>query len=338
MLQLQNKTPFAARIVLFPDEAGADTLYVIVKATFNFGKVFTLTDEQTPPTVADVYWEKPGESSLKYASDMHLGKVATDIIMLGHACAPGQKEVSELDVSLVVGKASKTVRVFGNREWREGTITRPAPFKTMPMVYEKAYGGAYFSEGEVVDVEPRNPVGRGFAGGRKDKEMNGVPLPNLEDPQHLIRDPSDQPVPACFGFCAPHWLPRAGFAGTCDAAWEKTRAPFLPDDFDRRFHSMAHPDLVYPGYLEGGEPVAIANMHPEGAFSFDLPTVNLVTRVHIARRLEEPAFKLETLLLEPNQRKLGIVWRAAVRCDKEMLKVSEIEVALSRRIETKGEA
>lgn len=332
MWQLQNKTPFAASTAFFPNEKGADTIYVIVRATFNIGKAFTLADEQAPPTVADVYWEKPGGSSVRYASDMHLGKVATDIVMLGHACAPNQQEVTELDVNLAVGAVSKTVRVYGDREWRDGSITRPVPFKAMPIVYEKAYGGAYFADGQLVDVEPRNPVGRGFMGGRKDTEMNGVPLPNLEDPHQLIRNPNDQPAPACFGFCAPHWLPRATFAGTYDAAWKKTRAPFLPDDFDMRFHSMAHPDLIYPGYLVGGEPVAITNMHPQSAFRFDLPIVNLIARVHFAQRVEEPEFSLETVILEPNQRKLSMVWRSATSCDKEMLKVSEIEVGMSRKL------
>lgn len=198
------------------------------------------------------------------------------------------------------------------------------------MVYEKAYGGVHFANGELTDAEVRNPVGRGFAGARKAEEMNGVPLPNLEDPKQLIRDTNDRPPPACFGFCAPNWQPRVSFAGTYDDAWQKTRAPYLPTDFDGRFLNMAHPDLVFPGYLQGGEPVTISHMHPAGTLKFDVPPVNLVARVKIAGREEIPAFKLETLILEPNQLKFSMVWRAAVPCDKQMLKISEVTVGMFR--------
>jgi hypothetical protein len=330
MLQLKNSTRFAANMALFPNEAAVDTLYVIVKATFDIGKDFTLADEQTPPVAADVYWTEAGKSSIKYASDMHIGKPSTDIVMLGHACVPGQKEATQLDVSLSVGKVNKTVRVIGDRQWQDGRMTPPAPFTTMAMVYEKAYGGVHIANGKMAGSETRNPVGRGFAGSRKAAEMNGVPLPNLEDPRQLISEYSDQPAPACFGFCAPNWHPRVTFAGTYDDAWQTTRAPYLPEDFDRRFFNMAHPDLIYPGYLQGGEPVSISNMHPEGTLKFDLPQVNLISHIHVAKRVEQPEFHLETLLLEPNQRKLSMVWRSAMPCDKQMLKVSEIKIGLTR--------
>ena len=209
-------------------------------------------------------------------------------------------------------------------------MTRPTPFKTMAMVYEKAYGGTHFANGQMVASETRNPVGRGFAGSRKADEMNGVPLPNLEDPNALIREYSDQPAPACFGYCAPNWQPRAAYAGTYDDAWQTTRAPYLPVDFDKRFFNMAHPDLIYPGYLQGGEPVTVTHMHPSGPLKFDLPQVNLVTQIRVADRVEQPAFHLETLVLEPNQHKVSMVWRSAMPCDKQMLKIGEINVGITR--------
>lgn len=330
MLQLKNTSPFAASMALFPNEDAVDTLYVIVKASFNIGKEFTLADEQLKPEAADVYWTEPGKSSLKAASDMHIGKAATDIIMLGHASAPEQKETTQLDVSLSVGKVNKQVRVFGDRHWQDGRITAPSRFKTMAMVYEKAYGGIHIADGQIQSAETRNPVGRGFAGKRKAEEMNGVPLPNLEDPNQLIREPTDQPTPACFGFCAPNWQPRVDHAGTYDEAWKKTRAPYLPKDFDKRFLNMAHPDLVYPGFLQGGEPVHISGMHPKGDLQFDVPQVGLAAQITLAGKVEQPEFDLETLILEPNQLKLSLVWRAALPCDKKALKISEIKIALSR--------
>ncbi len=330
MLQVNNTTRFAASMALFPNEEAVDTLYVIVKATFNMGKEITLADEQASVVHADIYWTEPGKSSVKYASDMHIGKPATDIVMLGHACALDQKEVHELDVSLSVGKVGKSIKVFGDRQWKDGMITRSAAFTTMPMVYEKAYGGVHIVNGQIDSTETRNPVGRGFSGKRNAEEMNGVPLPNLEDPRQLIRHYSDQPAPACFGFIAPNWQPRASCAGTYDEQWKRNRAPYLPTDFDKRFLNMAHPELVYPGFLEGGEPVQITGMHPRGTILFNVPQVPLSTRIHIDGKEVRPEFTLETLILEPNQMKFNMVWRAALSCDKKALKVSEMKIGLVR--------
>ena len=330
MLQLKNNSPFAATMALFPNEHGIDTLYIIVKASFNIGSQWTLVDKQQPPTAEDIYWTEPGKSSLKAASDIHIGKSSTDIIVTGHACAPEGQQVKQLDTNISVGKINKTIRVFGDREWQNGNISTPKPFSTMPLVYEKAFGGLHEVNGEILSAELLNPVGTGFAGKRKEKEMNGVSLPNLENPSQLIQKTTDRPGPSCFSFIAPSWQPRVNYAGTYDEAWQKNRAPYLPDDFEKRFFNMAHPDLIYPGFLQGGEPIHIAGMHPKGDLQFSVPQVKLATKVAVKNRVENPQFDLETLLIEPNQLQLSMVWKAALCCDKEALKISEVAINLSR--------
>ncbi len=326
MLQLHNNTPFAADTALFPNEEGVDTLYIIVKATFNIGEQWTLIDKQPPPTEADKYWAEPETSSIKYATDYHTGKPGSDIIVLGHAFAPDAKEVHQMDVSLTVGQVHKTIRVFGDRQWQNGCISSPQPFKTIAMIYENAYGGMHIVDGKVIATEARNPVGCGFSGQRKTEEMNGMPLPNLEDPDDLIHDLKQRPVPACFAASAPHWSPRSGFVGTYDEAWKTRRIPYVPTDFDRRFFNMAHADLIYPGFLQGGEPVEITNMHPRGRLKFTVPIVKLRSDVTVAGNSLRPEFNLETLTIEPNQLKLSMVWKAAMPCNKTALKISDVTV------------
>jgi len=330
MLQLRNSSPFAASLALFPNEEGIDTFYLLVRATFNIGEQWTLADEQLPPAEGDEYWGDPEKSSIKQVSDYHTGKPGSDIIMLGNAFASDGKEVQQLDVSLTVGQIHKTVRVFGDRYWQDGRISSPKPFHTMAMIYENAYGGTHLIDEVVTTTEERNPVGRGFAGQRTAEEMNGLPLPNLEDPNDLITRISQQPAPACFGASAPHWQPRAAYAGTYDAAWQTGRAPFLPEDFDKRFCNMAHPDLVYPGFLKGGEPVTITHMHPHGTINFEIPHVRLHADVTVAGTSVQPPFNLETVIIEPNRLKLGMVWRAAMLCDKQAQLISDVILKLSK--------
>jgi len=331
MLQLHNNTPFAANTALLPNEDGIDTLYIVVRATFNIGEQWTLVDTQPPPAEADEYWDEPENSSIQHTSDYHTGKSNSDIIMLGHAFSPDKKEVRQMDVSLTVGQVHKTIRVFGDRQWQNGRISPPQPFRTMAMTYEKAYGGTHIVDEKITATETRNPVGCGFSGQRKPEEMNGLPLPNLEDPDDLINDPAQQPTPACFAASAPHWSPRSGFAGTYDEDWKTQRLPYLPTDFDRRFFSMAHTDLIYPGFLQGGEPVEITHMHlHKHLLKFTIPVVKLRSTVIVAGSSQQPEFNLETLTIEPNRLTLSMVWRAAMPCSKTAIKISDITINTTR--------
>jgi hypothetical protein len=338
MLQLKNSTPFASQIAVLPDPRGIDTLYVTLKAAFVMGPRLTVAEPQPPVVLADEYWGEPGQSSLKYASDIHLTKPTTDVVLIGQAHAPGRKPVPQLDVSLAVGKRQKVVRVFGDRTWQPGllalpaSISKPEPFKTMPLVYERAFGGFHETAGKQPEVlfEARNPVGSGFVGKRKGGELKDLPLPNLEDPADLIGGTRDTPPPAGFGFLAPTWLPRRSFAGTYDEAWARQRAPFLPKDFNPKFFNAAHPDLVCDRYLTGGERIQAVNVTPEGVLNFRLPVCELRPSVRVAGREETPALNLETVLIEPDERRLSLVWRAAVPCDKHPLKVESIVVELDR--------
>jgi hypothetical protein len=330
MLQVKNTTPFSAEIATFPNEHGIDCLYVIVKATFLMGLEWCLADEQITPQMGDEYWGEPGQSSIKFLSDFHIGKNNTDIIMQGNACSVNDQQVQQLDVHLTVGKVHKTVRVFGDRQWQNGQISSPTTFQSMPVVYERAFGGMHEVDEENVFIEDRNSVGCGFAGKRNLQEMEGSPLPNIEDPEHLIKNIKDTPLPAGFAPCNNDWLPRRQWAGTYDDLWQTTRAPYLPLDFDKRFLNAAHPDLVYPGYLQGGEPIIIKNMHPAGDIQLNVPQVNMLCNVVVNNKIVPLQLNIETLTLQPNEQCLSMVWLAPFECDKSLLKIKEIEVKLSR--------
>ncbi|MFK5891692.1 MAG: DUF2169 domain-containing protein [Pseudomonadota bacterium] len=330
MLQLNNNTPFATKMALFPDEQGVDTLYLLVRASFNIGKNWTLCEQQIPPVDADEYLGERDDSSLKYASDMHIGKAATDIIMLGKACAKDRQAVQYLDASVSVGSVAKTIRVFGNRQWNNGQITQAEPFETMSMIYEKAYGGTDNSNPEQPETHEKNPLGQGYNKHQSMQQMNGQFLPNLEDPNNLIQQYQDQPEPACFTSSSASWKPRIQFAGTYDEQWENHRAPYLPLNFNKRFCNTAHEDLIYPGYLQGGEEIEIVNMHPAGSIQCQLPTIKLTSEIQIKNKQFQPEFNLETLLLEPNLLQLSMTWRASFQCDKKALKIDNININMMR--------
>lgn len=333
MLQLANHSGLAATIFAAPDPDGIESLFTVVKGTFaldrlDAGGVPARADEQVPPTLADEHHGRPGESSIRAPSDVALVKPATDVLLTGSAYAPGGRPVTWMDVTLSAGPLAKTVRVFGDRVWRDGatvTATAPAPFERMPLVWERAYGGTDQAAGHPRG-EPRNPVGAGFRAPDGEKRLDGLPLPNLEDPGEPVLDWKDAPPPAAFAPVAPHWLPRRAFAGTYDEAWQSGRAPYLPRDFDPRFFQLAPPGLVAPGYFQGGETVDVTGATPAGRLTFRLPRIPVEVEYALDNRKETPPVHLDTVLIEPDAARVVLVWRTVLQCDKKLLKVREIAV------------
>ncbi|WAS94858.1 DUF2169 family type VI secretion system accessory protein [Nannocystis punicea] len=331
MLQITNNTPFSVGLDVFPDVRGVDTVHVAVKACFWLGSPLRVAEEQVPLHASDVYWGEPGQSSIKVPGDRHLIKPCTDVLLVGQAHAPRGKAVRELMVELSVAELRQAVRVVGDRSWTGvaslSRATAPEPFVAMPLVYERAFGGCYAPvEGRALE-EPRNPVGRGFRGTRG-RDMKGLPLPNLEDPRSPVLEAGDAAVPACFAPIAPAWSPRRECAGTYDEAWRRHRAPYLPHDFDPRYFNVAPEALRARGYLQGGEAVRVENASSEGPLHLALPICRLSIEVRIAgaRRALRP--ELETILIEPDERRLCMVWRAATRCDKQVLQIDQATVWL----------
>lgn len=328
MLQLENATPFKAAIAVLPDKAGIDTLYVVVKATLNIRPSLSLAEEQAPPVLADEYYGDPERSSLRASSEMHIGKAGTDVLLVGSAWAPGRKAVRQMHVTMAVAERQKTMLVSGDRVWRDGRPSDPQPFESMPLVWERAFGGVH-RRGEKLIAEERNPVGCGLSGGRSASDMQDQPVPNLEDPAAPLQQLGQMPAPACLAPIAPSWLPRRSFAGTYDEAWQRTRAPYLPDDFDSRFFQCAAPEFSFERYLQGGERVHVAGVLPDGPIDFTLPDPRLAIAVTVAGATQEPQAHLETLSIEPDRNRVCFTWRAAVPCDRTALKVEKIVVSRS---------
>jgi hypothetical protein len=330
MLQIDNQTPFYAVLSVLPGRDAVDTLYVILKATLALRPKLTLAREQLPVTLADEYYGDPTDSSLRVTSEIHIGKPGTDVLVVGRAWGPQGQATREAYVRVVVAERQKTIRVLGDRVWQfDGTPSVPDPFEAMPLVWERAFGGVHPLEDRIL-AEERNPIGVGFAGKRSAQELAGQPVPNLESPGEPLERPGQTLTPVCFAATAPQWLPRRAFAGTYDEVWQRKRAPYLPADFDPRFLQCAAPELAFDRYLLGGEPVEVTGVSPEGPIAFPLPAANLRVEVKVAGSVEYPPVNLETVLLEPDENRVALTWRAALPCDRKVLKVEKVTVTRQR--------
>lgn len=331
MWQVDNRTPFSAERGWVRDRNGAEIWLVAVKATFDITPDGSteVSKEQPPVLRVPEYFGEPGKSSIKYEADLILTKTTTDILVVGRAHVPHGQRASELDVGFRVGPVQKLLRVFGDRTWGSLGPSKPQGFVSMPLVYERAFGGVdQRSPHPERDWDWRNPVGRGFA--VKKDHLEGVPVPNIEWPDRPIRAWDARPAPAGFGALASHWQPRASYAGTYDHNWMKTRQPLLPDDFQDRFFQCAPADQQSPEFLRGGEPVVLYHLTPAGDLRFPLPRtfLRLETRFYTGERTVHGAPKLHTVILEPDFPRVSMVWHSALPCHFKVQKLERTIVTM----------
>jgi hypothetical protein len=332
MLQLKNDSSLKVAFGVFADPHGIDTVYATVKATFSLRPQLALAEEQLPPAAADTYHDDPATSSLKQAAEVHLSKPHTDVLVVGHAWAPHGRPACQSAVRVIVAERQKTAAIFGDRVWRRGGgMSSPEPFEKIPLVWERAYGGVHqvSLQGPVL-AEERNPVGLGFLGRRSPDDLINKPVPNIEDPAALISRLGDTPTPVGFAPLAPAWFARRVFAGTYDGVWQRKRAPYLPADFNPRFFGTAVPEFTFNRYLQGGEAVQLFGLSPDGPLSFALPTLKIDVAIRVGGAVETPTAHLETVTMLADQGLMTMVWRAALPCDKKVLKVQEVGVTVGR--------
>ncbi len=343
MADVENETPFGVLVMPSSDRDGLDLLLIVVAAQFQLpdpgshDSPLSLSPTQELPPVVEEYVGEPGQSSVRRDGQSSYTKPATDVYICGEACAPQGKPITTMNVKIRVGPCGVDLRVVGDRVWeRAATLgvrpSEPAAFVKMPLVWERAYGGmAKGSTEQRPAFDPRNPIGCGFETDRKDAV--GRPVPNIEDPQHLLSSISDRPHPVGLGPVARHWQPRVSYAGTYDDAWKRRRAPLWPLDLDERFFCSAPSYLQASPHLTGGEAVALQGLHPDELIRFRLPTLRLRS---LSRFLGDPILStpiLDGVLIETDIWRLTMYYRASVPAPRSLIKHRGTSLHLLRQSE-----
>lgn len=333
MLQIRNGSPFAAGIALLPNADGIDTLYLVVKGTFTLESTPRVADEQVPIVAAPKHVDDPASSGMTHAPDIGLSKPSTDVLLVGSAFAPDGRPTSRVDVSVTVGPVHTAALVQGDRVWEDSVVgyraSPPNVFTEIPLVWERAFGGFDETPDGVLTM-PENPVGTGFRARNGTLPIAGLPLPNVEDPGNLVGTHTDRPKPVGFAPVGAHWEPRRRYAGTYDEAWQADRSPFLPTDFDARFLQVAPEPFITPSYLAGGEPIGLHGLSPAGPIRSRVPLADLTVQFVLDGTAHPAPANIDTLVLEPRDRRFSVVWRAEFACDKRALRVKEARVSLGR--------
>lgn len=317
---IENHTACEYQVLFANDESFRPLVTPIIKATFDIsseGKL-TFAKEQIPVNLDGAFAGDPENSSYVYEPECAFMKPTTDVVVIGDAVSP-QGPVSHLLVDIQVGSLAKKIGVIGNRQWLKQAvgyvISEPERFERMALTYENAFGGWDRRHPDVArhDCDPRNSVGKGYYcidSHETDAAAGPMLLPNLENPDALIRHLKDRPEPVACGFTLPHWSPRAAYAGTYDQTWLDSRSPLLPADFDRRFFSAASPGLISERYLTGKESVVIKNMTPNGHLAFSLPGARPpICDIEFKHSTKQLNTLLDTVIINVAQMQLQLIWR-----------------------------
>jgi hypothetical protein len=310
-MQILNHTPYLAELSFASDKHSLDYWVIVIKATFEVRhkNVVVLAEEQVPFKYSDEYYGDPDNTSIRYPCDFVISKPFTDVILNGSAYSSGGKPVKQVSVSLEVDGRLKTLNVFGDRYYRRSLFgmrpSSPEMFSHMPLRYERSYGGKDISHKnqQYHSTELRNPVGTGFRANKSNKPILGSALANIESAENAKN------YPVGLGAIGPGWMPRIKYAGTYDKEWLEKRYPFLPLDFDEKFHQSAPPDQTFP-HFRGGEHIVCKNLNPNGNWSFALPSFHDSIGFVFRNSFVELVPTLDTVIIEPDLYRIILVWRA----------------------------
>jgi hypothetical protein len=321
---------------------------LLVKRSYRIvhGKTLVRREDVKPFRVSDAY-HAPGDpetSTVLHEDELAPYKPATDVVVICQAHAPDGRPVQTMTIGVEVAGRQKVLRVTGDRAaaHRARTtpvVTDPAPFLTMPIRYELAYGG---SDARSVPGRPfrypRNPLGRGLALRNVREAVEGLPLPNIESPDDILsperivlEDASAwnrQPLPQGFGWFQKGWYPRCSFVGavpgnvTANETMREEQLGLVPrgqitlarqfrlPSFDVRFNNGASLGLVTPA-LPSGALIRLARLTEEGMLSFTLPDTwpSLMLDIGLGENVLPAA--LHTVAIDVEQGCVDLIWRGA---------------------------
>lgn len=282
------------------------SLTVIVKGTFDLiaGAEAELCEECEFPT-GNVHHDDDLGRSIRYPSDFAILKPRCDVTVVGsaHQAKPG----NATEVSFRFGDRKqgfeRRIAVWGDRRWGSVSATQPEKFESMPLTFERAFGGAGHA---------KNPYGLGAAA-----DATGVRgLPNLENPNALIGSATDEPEPTCFAPVPTAWRHARAYVGTYDDEWLGLRWPYFPKDFD--FHFFQHaPREQQLDTIAGNERWHAWGLTPGGgAIEGRLPGLRVRC---FAKKLEEHGgamsevhLRLDTCHFDFDTLKLHVIWRGII--------------------------
>jgi hypothetical protein len=244
---------FSVDSLIWQPRASTWVLTFVCKAAFTLlpGEA-VLAQEQALPLPEDEHWNDDPERSVRAPCDLLPVKPRAEVMLVGHAFAPGGAPVRSVTARVAVGPIDKSIEVVCDRVLTpEGAVQEGAWFQRMPLTYERAAGGP----------GTKNPAG--LHTGARDAAGRRV-LPNLQPVGARVVSPSDFIEPVGFGPIAASWPSRAEKLGRYGGvlAQDMWTARPLPEGLDLGYFNQAPQDQQLAA-LQENERLVLENLHVE---------------------------------------------------------------------------
>lgn len=299
-MKLANDTPLPADLLRTTIDKERIAASVLARATFTFAKGRPeLTEEQVWKICKEPTLTEHGMMEM----DQVLRKGGVDLFLFGTVTAPAR--TTAMRMGLDVGSFRRQAIVIGDRVWRKSggklVPTPPAPFKSMPLVLERAFGGKTQWDGLEVQ-HPDNAKGLGYY--NTEQEAAGRPLPNIEEADALIQNWSDRPSPAGFGFC-----PMQSYLRLSEGL--KLDDKGNPLELTPRLFNAAFPKMVAPA-VEPGDFVKIKGMALR-PIELAIPDLPLKLRLRFGAESFEQKPIVEQVGIEVDHQRMFVTYRFPFR-------------------------
>lgn len=330
------------------DDKNRPIFSVLLKRTYDIHQSEHLSRaaKDRPFVQNDLYYDDgdPEWATVKYESEFAAFKSQTDVVIIGKAFAPQGKPAQKFEVLVEVGDNRKALCIFGDRQclYRHTSapaFTDPVPVVEVPVHYERAYGGKDMkSTPEAPFYYPRNHAGLGVVIKNTKETVDGLRLPNIEDPQDLltperviIGEPERwhaQPLPDGLGWFQRTWYPRCSFVGAMpaylgvDTILREETLGLVPKGqvglawqyklpmFDLRFNNGASRGMKFP-HLVGGETIKLTNLTPAGLLTFKLTEETPSMTLDIGLGENQLQVFLDTVIIRLEEMQVDLIWRGA---------------------------
>ncbi len=345
------------------DIQGNYILALIVKRSYTISDNgnCSLAEEQIPISQdVEIHHEIP--EIIIQDSDLYPYKPLTDIIVKGKARNSTRK--NSFDVSIEISDIKHEIKVFGDRKVFEKDgiwmFSEADPIEEIPLEYQYAYGGKdllaekplreqlenepsakYVLQEGLLEGSPyrypRNPAGKGYVVEPNSETMEGLELPNIEDPNNLLTpqnivvnqvfDWYKMPVPVGTDWLSPGWFPRVAYYGAYP----------LPEGLDKQIYEIkkewADMDILkssitehnrqlsfratngaslgmQSNFVSGGEACRLLNIHPKKReFILTLPNEKPTIKVDGRNgKMLKTKSKLSSVIIELDENRVTMVW------------------------------
>ncbi|MGK3993244.1 DUF2169 family type VI secretion system accessory protein [Sorangium sp. So ce1024] len=249
-----------------------------------------------------------------------------EVLVVGHAHAPGGGALGSLVARLAVGDIDKAVQIRGDSWFApDGSFGEPAPFTRMPLRWERAAGGPHTA----------NPVGVPTGNGAPCDRWGRARAPNLLPLASSTAMRHGHLWPAGFGPLRPDWPDRAQRLRRHAAGWDHARwaEQALPEGIDPGYFNVAPLDQV-TNDLTGAEPIVLEHLHPRYprlTTRLRAPAPRAIALTNGAER--RVPLRCDTLVIDADHGVAALVWRGQLMLERPpregVVLITEDEIAPS---------